>query len=63
MTAPSETPLEKSQRLARELTDDPVAASMIRKHVAPVRLIDLLELTEEDFYFAFPALTEPSDGD
>ena len=36
---------------------------MIRKHVAPVRLIDLLELTEEDFYFAFPALTEPSDGE
>lgn len=61
--APSETPLEKSQRLARELTDDTVAASMIRQHVSPVSLIDLLELTEEDFYFAFPALIKPSDED
>jgi hypothetical protein len=45
-------------RLARELTDDPVAASMIRQHLAGVRLIDLLELTEEDFYFAFPSLVD-----
>jgi len=36
---------------------------MIRQHVASIRLIDLLELTEEDFYKAFPALTEPSDGE
>lgn len=63
MTTPSETPLEKSQRLARELKEDPVAASMIRQHVASIRLIDLLELTEEDFHKAFPALTEPSDGE
>ncbi len=63
MSLPSETPLDKSRRLARELAEDPVAASLIRRHVASIRLIDLLELTEEDFYKAFPALTEPSDGE
>lgn len=36
---------------------------MIRQHVASIRLIDLLELTEEDFYKAFPDLGNPSDGD
>lgn len=50
--------MEKSTRLARELADDPVAASMIRQHLAGVRLIDLLELTEEDFIYAFPSLVD-----
>lgn len=58
MNPSSETPLEKSRRLARELADDPVAASMIRQHVAAVRLIDLLELTEEDFIYGFPSLVD-----
>ncbi|MFZ9966253.1 MAG: hypothetical protein ACO3IN_04570 [Steroidobacteraceae bacterium] len=58
MKAPSETPLGKSQRLARELTSDPVAAAMIKQHVSTGRLIELLELTEEDFLTAFPALTD-----
>jgi hypothetical protein len=58
MKAPSETPLEKSQRLASELTSDPVAAAMIKQHVSTGRLIELLELTEEDFLRAFPALTD-----
>lgn len=63
MSPLSETPLDKSRRLARELAEDPVAASLIRRHVASIRLIDLLELTEEDFYKAFPDLGNPSDGD
>jgi hypothetical protein len=58
MKAPSDTPLEKSRRLASELTSDPVAAAMIKQHVSTGQLIELLELTEEDFLKAFPALTD-----
>jgi len=58
MKAQSETPLDKSQRLASELTSDPVAAAMIKEHVSTVRLIELLELTEEDFYQVFPLLDD-----
>ena len=61
--APSERPLDRALRLARELSEDPVAASLIRRHVVPTRLIELLELTEEDFHKAFPDLGNPSDGD
>lgn len=63
MKVPSERPGDRARRLIGELSDDPVAAVMIRRHISPVVLIHLLGLTEEDFYKAFPSLDNPSDGD
>jgi hypothetical protein len=58
MRAPSETPLERSRRLVRELAEDPIATAMIKRHMSATVLIELLELTEEDFVKAFPELTD-----
>jgi hypothetical protein len=58
MRAQSETPLERSRRLVRELAEDPIATALIKRHMSPTVLIELLELTEEDFLRAFPELTD-----
>jgi hypothetical protein len=58
MRAPSETPLERSRRLVRELAEDPIATAMIKRQMSATVLIELLELTEEDFLKAFPELTD-----
>lgn len=58
MKAPSETPLERSRRLVRELAEDPIATALIKQHMSATVLIELLELTEEDFLRAFPELTD-----
>ena len=40
------------------MAEDPIATAMIKRQMSATVLIELLELTEEDFVKAFPELTD-----
>jgi len=59
----STNPIQRASALAKMLDSDPVVAAQIKEHIPVIRLLQLLEITEEDLVKAMQLAAPENEQD